>query len=227
MRPLEQIVIPVGLLAVGVLLGWSFYLALTGEAGGRLADEALRRVPETGVSNPVTSVLLAFRAYDTLLEQAVLLTALLGIWSLGPAAPGFQPGSDVLRGMVGAFVPLLILTAGYMLWVGAYAPGGAFQAGALLGSAGVMLALAGDPHAGLPAEGRLRIVLVLGVLVFAVIGIALMLSGYGFLTYPPSIAKWLILAIEAAATLAVGATLAAAYLGGHPGVPRRDSADHP
>jgi multisubunit Na+/H+ antiporter MnhB subunit len=213
----SRLLLPLGLLAVGAVLVWAFSLAVLGDAAGaRLADLALARVPETGVSNPVTSVLLNYRAYDTLLELAVLLTALLGIWSLGPAAPGFQRAGEVLREMVTWFVPLLIVAAGYMLWVGAYAPGGAFQAGALLGAAGVTLALAGHPNAGLPDEGRLRLLAALGVLVFCLVGLALMALGLGFLTYPPAIAKWLILLIETAATLAIGVTLAAAYLGGNP-----------
>jgi len=43
-----------------------------------------------------------------------------------------------------------------------------------------------------------------------------MLFGAGFLTYPPKLAKWLILLIESAATLAIGVALAAAYVGGRP-----------
>ncbi len=216
MRPLEHILIPTALIGVGALIGWSFFLAITDAPDARLAAITLESVPQSGVSNPVTAVLLNFRAYDTLLEFAVLLSALLGIWSLGPAAPGFQTGSSVLSGMVTWFVPLLVLAAGYMLWVGAYAPGGAFQAGALLGAAGVLLALTGHPKAGLPAPSGLRILVALGVLVFAVIGLGLMIAGDGFLTYPRGLAKWFILAIETAATLAIGATLTAAYLGGHP-----------
>ncbi len=122
----------------------------------------------------------------------------------------------MLTGLVAWMVPLLILTGGYLLWVGAHAPGGAFQAGALLGAAGVTLRLAGHAGAGLPPEPLLRVVLGLGVLVFALTGLGLAFLGEGFLTYPPGLAKWLILGIEAAATLSIGATLAAAYLGGHP-----------
>lgn len=221
---LGRVAIPVLLLGFGGILAWAFFLAVSGDPGDRLATITLQAVPESGVSNPVTSVLLNFRAYDTLLELGVLLAALLGIWSLGPAAPGFQSASEVLGGMVGWIVPLLILSAGYMLWVGAYAPGGAFQGGALLGAAGVMLALAGHENAGLPAEGLLRILVAAGAFVFTVVGLVLMLVGDGFLTYPLGIAKWLILTIETAATLAIGATLAAAYLGGSPaatGTPRK------
>jgi multisubunit Na+/H+ antiporter MnhB subunit len=208
----------VGVLTViGGILVWVFWEAVSASSvGPRIADLALERVPESGVSNPVTSVLLNFRAYDTLLELAVLLAAILGIWSTGPAVQGFLPSGSLLRSLTAAVVPLLILTSGYMLWVGGHAPGGAFQAGALLGAAGVVLRLSGDPAAGLPPLPWLRLGIVLGVLVFTLVGLALMAAGSGFLTYPSALAKWLILLIETAATLAIGATLAAAYLAGEP-----------
>jgi len=215
-RPGLSLLMPLVLMAFAVVLGWAFWLALTGQDGERLAGIALAQVPLSGVSNPVTAVLLNYRAYDTLLELGVLLSALLGIWSLGPAPPGFSPAAPVFRGLVVLVVPALILVGGYMLWVGAHAPGGAFQGGALLAAAGVMLALSGRERAGLPAEAGLRVVVSLGVVVFVLVGLGLMLVGSGFLHYPLGIAKWLILAIETAATLAIGATLAAAYLGGLP-----------
>ena len=214
--PARPWLVPVLLAPIGVLVGWAFLDGLLGPTGARLADLALARVPETGVSNPVTSVLLNYRAYDTLLELAVLLAAILGIWSTGSPTPGFRPAGPVLRGLAGWVVPLLVLAAGYMLWVGGHAPGGAFQAGALLGAAGVVLRLSGWSNAGLPPLRRLRLAIALGVLVFALTGLVLMAVGAGFLTFPIAIAKWLILSIETAATLAIGATLAAAYLAGEP-----------
>jgi multisubunit Na+/H+ antiporter MnhB subunit len=195
------------------------WLELSGGSVVRLSDVALERVPESGVANPVTAVLLNFRAYDTLLELAVLLAAILGIWSAGPALTGFLPGGLVLRSLTASVVPLLVLAAGYMLWVGGHAPGGAFQAGALLGAAGVMLRLAGRSTAGLPPLPVLRFGIVLGVLVFTLSAIVLMATGAGFLVFPIAIAKWLILFIETAATLTIGATLAAAYLAGEPSAP--------
>lgn len=211
-----RLLLAVLLALLGVALTLIFLSALDAGAAPRLADLAYERLSGTGVQNPVTAVLLNYRAYDTLMELAVLLAALLGIWSLGPAAPGFQRSGAVLAGMVSWVVPLLIVTGGYMLWVGGYAPGGAFQAGALLGASGVIVRLAGDPRAGLPAEAAQRWLLVLGVLVFVLVGLGLMLFGEGFLTYPPKLAKWLILLIEAAATVAIGVALAAAYVGGRP-----------
>ena len=201
---------------IGLVLVWVLWGTLNGQGAARLAELALGRVPESGVSNPVTAVLLNFRAYDTLLELAVLLAAILGIWSTGPAVSGFLTAGPALQALTALVVPLLVLSAGYLLWVGGYAPGGAFQAGALLGAAGVILRLSGRSSAGLPPLPWLRLVVVLGVLVFASIGLGLMTLGADFLTFPPTGAKWLILVIEAAATLSIGATLAAAYLSGEP-----------
>lgn len=201
---------------LALLLLWVFHDTLATEPGPRLAELAADNLSETGVSNPVTAVLLNYRAYDTLLELGVLLAALLGIWSLGPARPGFQLAGPAFAGMVDWVVPLTMLTGGYLLWVGGHAPGGAFQAGAMLGAAGVIMRLAGDPSAGLPSEVWQRLLVVLGAGVFALVGLALASLGFGFLTYPPAQAKWLILLIETAATIAIGATLAAAYVGGYP-----------
>ena len=201
---------------LGAVLLWVFRQAIAGDTSPRLADLAAANMARSGVSNPVTAVLINFRAYDTLLELSVLLAALLGIWSLGPAPPGFQRAGAALRGMVTWTVPLLILTGGYMLWAGGHAPGGAFQAGALLGAAGVILRLAGDAGAGLPGETGQRWLLIMGIAVFLLVAVALMVAGSGFITYPPPLAKWLILMIETAATIAIGVTLAAAYVGGRP-----------
>ncbi len=210
----RSLIIAVTLTVLGIYLAWVLLDSVTGQTDARLADLALARVPESGVSNPVTAVLLNFRAYDTLLELAVLLAAILGIWSTGSAVPGFLPAGPVLSSLTASVVPLLVLTAGYMLWVGGHAPGGAFQAGALLGAAGVILRLSGRPNAGLPPLPWLRVGVVLGVVVFTSTALALMAVGAGFLTFPLAVAKWLILSIETAATLAIGAALAAAYLAG-------------
>ena len=49
-----------------------------------LAPAAAENLAATGLGNPVTNVLMAFRAMDTLLEKVVLLLALVGVWSLAP-----------------------------------------------------------------------------------------------------------------------------------------------
>ncbi len=211
---------------LALLLLWIFHATLALAPAQGLGALALEHLPESGVSNPVTAVLLNYRAYDTLLELGVLLAALLGIWSLGPPRPGFQSAGPALAAMAGVVVPLAILTGGYLLWAGGHAPGGAFQAGALLGAAGVVMRLAGRPGAGLPGEAWQRWLVVLGAGVFTLVGLVLAATGHGFLTYPAGLAKWLILLIETAATLAIGATLAAAYVGGRPAPIRTPAHTH-
>jgi multisubunit Na+/H+ antiporter MnhB subunit len=44
---------------------------------------------------------------------------------------------------VRAVAPLMVLVATYLLWAGTTQPGGAFQAGAVLGAAGLLLLLSG------------------------------------------------------------------------------------
>jgi multisubunit Na+/H+ antiporter MnhB subunit len=200
------------------IAGWLAYalLALSGSSAG-LDQQVLVHLETSGVRNPVTAVLLNFRGYDTLLEMAVLLVALLGVWSLGgiaerrESAPG--PTLDTLSRLL---VPMLILVAAYLLWTGADAPGGAFQAGSVLGAAGVLLLLSGWRLGQRFAGLLLRGLLVLGLGMFVIVGTVLFLIGGAFLEYPPTLAGGLILLIETAATIAIGVTLAALFLGRQP-----------
>jgi len=150
----------------------------------RLADQIEAQLRNSGVSNPVTAVLLNFRAYDTLLELAVLLTAVLGILALGPARAPYHAGGPLLSGLIRWLVPLLILIAGYLLWVGAHAPGGAFQAGAMMAAAAVMLRLGGQAGAELPKPAMQRVALTAGIAAFVAVGVATSAAGYAFLQYP-------------------------------------------
>jgi len=202
--------------ALAGTLAWALLHAFSSTPHDMLPRAISGNLAASGVSNPVTAVLLNFRAYDTLLELAVLLTAVLGIFSLGQATPGYRPAGPIFDGLVRWLVPVLILMAGYLLWVGAHAPGGAFQAGATLAAAGVVLRLAGRSRIGLPDGFMLRIVMAAGVGVFLLVGLSLLLLGRPFLAYPPAWAGALILLIETAAMLSIAATLLLAFLGGQP-----------
>ncbi len=181
-----------------------------------VSEQVFGHLPHSGVGNPVTAVLLNFRAYDTLLELAVLLCVALGILALGqPSVPVVAPG-PVLVLLVGILVPLLVLMAGYLLWVGAHAPGGAFQGGAVLAAAGVLLLLSGHRDAWLPGPRLLAAALGAGLFLFIGAGAAMTLSGAVFLEYPEGWAGAIILLIEAMALLSIAVTLVLAYLGGPP-----------
>ena len=191
-------------------------LSLPDQAEG-LQKIVAGKMEVSGVSNPVTAVLLNFRGYDTLLEMVVLFLALLGVWSLDGATlrreskPGY-----VFDSSTRLLVPVLILVAGYLLWVGAHAPGGAFQAGSVLGAAGVLLLLTGWRLRPSLAALPLRLTLVAGAGTFLAIGVFTLLSEGLVLQYPRKQAGLLILVIEAAATLSIGVTLAALFLGNRP-----------
>jgi multisubunit Na+/H+ antiporter MnhB subunit len=215
-RATLQWVITILCVALAATLAWALVHALDRATNERLAQVVSENLAASGVSNPVTAILLNFRAYDTLLELAVLLTAVLGILALGTARPDYQRTGPVFDGLARWLVPVLILTAGYLLWVGAHAPGGAFQAGATLAAAAVVLRLAGERSIGLPQAGALRVILAAGVGMFLVVGLTLLLLGRPFLGYPPAWAGSLILLIESAAMLAIAATLVLAFLGGRP-----------
>ncbi len=190
--------------------------SLPPDAAG-LSVEIATNIETSGVSNPVTAVLLNFRGYDTLLETVVLLLALLGVWSLSGTVLNQEPvPGPVLDTLARLLTPFFILVAAYLLWVGAHAPGGAFQAGSVLGAAGVLLLLTGwrpRPRlTGLP----LRLILLAGPATFVVMAAVLYMVEGRLLAFPPARAGTLILILETAAMISIGVTLAALFLGGNP-----------
>lgn len=179
-----------------------------------LPEAVAAHMAVSGVEHPVTAVLLNFRGYDTLLEVAVLLLALLGRLAAGPGegvAPAALPAGPVLQTLARLAVPLMILMAGYLLWAGAHRPGGAFQAGAVLAGAAVLLHLAGLLPAWASPGLLLRLGLAGGLLVFLAVAAALLGQG-ALLRYPADHAGTLILLIEASLTISLGLILAGLFL---------------
>lgn len=203
-------------LALMTIMAWAVWHGLNMSDGIRLSDQVMSQVPESGVSNPVTAVLLNFRAYDTLLELAVVLTAVLTVLNLNHKRADVAAASPLLRGMTRWLVPLLVVTAGYLLWVGAHAPGGAFQAGAILAAAMILLQLSNPSSLQLFKPMLWRSLLVMGILVFVLVGLWMMFVNEDFLAFNPTWAGSLILVIEFAATLSIATALTLAYLGGRP-----------
>lgn len=208
--------------SVGVLTAVLFVLlsraALSiSEAESGLSPLVKANLANSGVENAVTAVLLNFRGYDTLLEIAVLVLATIGVLSLrteragiwAPLAPAADP---VLSAMTRLLVPLMVLTSGYLLWAGEHAPGGAFQAGAILGSAGVLLALSGYTRPGWVTRIALRVGIAIGFIVFLAIALAPVLMGDNLLEYPPGTAKLLMLVIESWLTLSIGVILVSLFI---------------
>ncbi|MEU4824959.1 MnhB domain-containing protein [Actinomadura sp. NPDC023710] len=135
--------------------------------GGSLhpyADRAVHQAVRRGTPNVVSSVNFDQRAFDTLGEELILLSAALAAVALlrvvrsederdgathrhGPAEV-----SDALRIVGHLLLPLTLLIGVYIVAHGAESPGGGFQGGLVLGTAIHLLYLAGD----YPALQRLR-----------------------------------------------------------------------
>jgi multisubunit Na+/H+ antiporter MnhB subunit len=208
-------VVRISLLLLGVALMWAV-LVLPPEPVG-LSNQVKRAMPESGVLHPLTAVLLNFRGYDTLLEIGVLLVAVVAVWSLDHAAPSRlrlrapSHRNPVLQVGLGLLVPVMAVMAGYMVWVGAYRPGGAFQAGAMLGAVAVTLIASGMLSAPLARGGGTRVTLAAGFIWFMAVASALALWRGSLLRYPETAASLVILAIETVLAVSIGAALAALF----------------
>lgn len=214
-----------GLLAIA--LGGALALAvvkLPSEPGG-LTGMVAAQLERSGVDHPVTAVLLNFRAYDTWLEVMVLVLAALGALTLQrsvdlahipPASPPALVADPMLRWLLRLLVPVMVLTGGYLLWLGTGAPGGAFQAGAVIAAAGVVLWMGGYRAASALRGWLLRATLLAGSLAFLTVGAVSIVTHGVLLAFPERWASQLILVVETAVSVSIVVTLAALFVGAHP-----------
>ncbi|MFU8882149.1 MAG: hydrogenase subunit MbhD domain-containing protein [Rhodobacterales bacterium] len=212
---------PVAALACGGLaavLGWAWFALPLPDRPDPQLTQAL---PLSGAQNPVTAVLLNFRAWDTLLESVVLFAALIGIWILTrdqnwSARIGLpqhvRPGG-VLSGFGRVLPPVGLLVGIYLVYAGTSRPGGAFQGGTVLAAVGLVAAMAGAIQPPRVTATGWRIALIIGPLAFLMAGVAGAILGAGFLVLPPGIAGIAILAIEVVLTVSIAVTLAFLVLG--------------
>ena len=171
-----------------------------------LAPEAMANIAATGVGNPITAVLLAYRSMDTLLEAIVLLFALIGVWSLAPDRVwGGRPGplnrvdpNGILAYFARVLPPIGIIVGIYIFWIGADLPGGKFQGATIIAAMWLLTIMAGLTDVPPVSRTWLRVLLVLGPAVFIAVGAAGALWAGAFLGYPDGFAKPLIIVIEAA-----------------------------
>jgi multisubunit Na+/H+ antiporter MnhB subunit len=199
-----------------VAAGLAAIVVLLPEPAPTLAPPVAANMAALGLANPVTAVLMAYRAIDTLLETVVLLLALLGIWSLAPDGvwggfPGPRHDADphgLLTFIAQLLVPVGMLVGIHIFWVGSVAPGGEFQAATILAAMWILATMAGLVDAPPVNRRWLRILLVAGPAVFFAVGFAGLAMAGAFLAYPAPYAKLLILTIEIPVTLSIAATLA-------------------
>ena len=113
-------------LCVLVALALAGVVLLFPDQGPSLAPQSMLHLPETGLGNPVTAVLIAYRAFDTMLEKVVLVLAVVGVWSLAAdlywgGAPGearAERPEPTLAFLAQVLAPLGILVGVHVFWVG-------------------------------------------------------------------------------------------------------------
>ncbi len=170
-----------------------------------LAPEVVANIAVTEVGNPITAVLLAFRAMDTLLEAIVLLFALIGVWSLAPdRAWGGRPGPAAAgrperhAGLRRARAAADRHRRRRVHLLGRRRPSGRQVPGRHHPGRDVAAGHDGGPGrctADQP-QSWLRWLLVAGPLAFIAIGVVGAVHAGAFLAYPEGFAKPLILVIE-------------------------------
>jgi multisubunit Na+/H+ antiporter MnhB subunit len=205
----------------GMLVGAVWRLSDAPAGLGPLVDAHLG---ESGASHPVTAVLLNFRAYDTWLEIGVLLLTAVAALAVRRetdlrTATRSVGGDPLVASFTGQAVPVVILTGVLLLSVGTFGPGGAFQAGAMLGALGVLLYLAGHRAVTAIPGTTLRPWLAVGVVAFLIAAVAPLLVGDPLLRIPTGRATATILAIEVAVTASIALTLALLFVAA---IPPRD-----
>lgn len=202
--------------AFALALAWAWFALPVPEG-----PDVAQALPQSGVGNPVTAVLLNFRAWDTLLESIVLLTALLGVWMLArdaewnaPLGPHYHARPEGVLAYFGRFLPPVGLSFGvYLVWAGAETVGGAFQGGTVLAGVVLVAMMAQVLPPPRVSKPLLRAALVLGPGVFLLSGLAAVALGSDFLSLSPAVAKPAILITEAALTISIAVTLALLVIG--------------
>lgn len=151
---------------------------------------------ETGASNMVTAILADYRSYDTMFELVVIFCAALAVLfvlcrtsrekeKLSKPRPDREGSNVIIQWAARLLVPIMQLFAFYVLVHGHHSPGGGFQGGVILGAGFILLALAYDLESVLKPlrESRLFMLCLLGVVIYAGIGVGSMFLGGNFLSY--------------------------------------------
>ncbi|MEX2466611.1 MAG: hydrogenase subunit MbhD domain-containing protein [Gemmatimonadota bacterium] len=178
-----------------------------------LAEAVNENLGRTGVSNPVTGVLLGFRAYDTLFEVCALVVAMVAVWSLDRGSRTFARDPEelredpVLEALTRLVVPVAGVTAVYLVWSGSHAAGGAFQGAALLAGVGVLLTASGLIRPITSGAPAVRVLGVMGLALFVVVGVAVMPWTGAFLAYPEGQGYPIMILVEGVLTLSIAVIL--------------------
>ena len=194
---IRNIVFVLALSCFGGLFMWGLLgLAPVGEYPGPYGDilNAIS-VPERHITDVVTAVNFDFRGFDTLGEEFIMFSSVMGVLVLLRHVPDGRgkrdqsrrrrvaPVSDAVRVLTVLLVGPVVLFGIYMVTHGQISPGGGFQGGVILATAPLLVYLAGEfkrlmkiaPHQ------VLEIGEAVGAAGYAVVGAVALASGLPFL----------------------------------------------
>ena len=141
---------------------------------------------EEGSANLVTSVVVNYRAFDTLLEVIVLFASAAGVALLAAPRrrPRYRESSVIVRNVVPIVNMLVFMTGAVIILRGHLSPGGGFAGGAVIASGFILLSLA-FRHT---IRGRLLIVLesVMGLGILGVGLLGIYYDGYFLSNFLPT-----------------------------------------
>jgi multisubunit Na+/H+ antiporter MnhB subunit len=210
---------------LALVAGMSWAVLALPEAGAGLTPAVEGALDRTGVSHPVTAVLLNLRAHDTLLEVMVLLAAALGVQAMFsdrvPPVEAPPATTPMYCAMARLLFPAMVLAAGFLLEQGSHAPGGAFQAGAILAGGGLLLVLGGRIGPIHHSSAIVRVAALVGPAGFLVVAGLPVLAGDRLLEIPMAWAHWILLAIESLLAISIAFLLLLTF----PGMPRSDGGE--
>ena len=169
------------------LPAWGFYRGPYGDFIANLA------VYERHATDAVNAINYDYRGFDTLGEEFILFTAVLGVMLLlrkedgdggGVKVRDAAPLSPTVQAIALPAVFLTVLFGFYIGLHGQLTPGGGFQAGVILATAPVLIYLAQDTKAfvRITSHPGIEVVEALGAASYALIGVVPLLVGVPFMT---------------------------------------------
>jgi multicomponent Na+:H+ antiporter subunit B len=169
------------------LPAWGFY---RGPYGFVIANIAVYQRHATDVVNAIN---YDYRGFDTLGEEFILFTAVLGVMLLlrhedGSKLSGKMPDVRVLSTTIQAVtMPAVFLTVLFGFYVGLHGqltPGGGFQAGVILSTASVLVYIAQNTEAfrRITSHSAVELIEAVGAGGYALVGLTPLLMGVPFLT---------------------------------------------